>query len=159
MGPGLLLGCVGLLGVVGCEGDTGFTKGNQDVETQTGDPALSFSPAEMVFEDLSVGATYSQTLTFEATGDGDLIIYRLAPSADKYSAFSVYGAEDTVTLAPGQSKDFTVTAILPDAVAAYAELSVQTNVSDLLQFTIPVSAIATDAPTDTGATDTGDTGL
>jgi len=147
--------------LIGCKGDTNFSKANQDVEPDPGDPALSFSPSEIVFSDLTVGATYSVALTFESVGDGDLIIYRLAPADDTYAAFDVYGAEDAVEIAPGQDKEFTVTAILPDAVFAEAVLSVQTNVSDMLQFEIPISAAAAglgDTGIDTGA-DTGDTGL
>jgi len=143
---------VPLLPLLGCEGDTNFSKANQDVEPDPGVPALSYSPESIVFPDLTVGATYSTTLTIESVGDGDVLIYRLAPADDTYAVFDVYGADDTVEILAGGSEEFTITAILPDAVAAEAELSIQSNVSDMLQFSIPISAYAADLG------DTGDTG-
>ncbi len=144
-----------LAALLACQGDTGFSTNQQDVQTDLGDPGLSYSPQEITFTDLEVGPSYSKPLSFQATGDADLVIYLVSVTGDSSMAFSVYGAEEDLRIAPGDSAEITVLATLSQAAPATAELLVQSNVSDMLEFTIPLSAWPADRQ---GAGDTGDTG-
>jgi hypothetical protein len=148
------------LGLAACSSNTSFNKTQGDVYTPAGDPGVTVDPLEVVFTDLTVGSTYSQYVTFTASGEGDLIVYRFAPVEDYSSAFDTRGVEDAVTIPSGASEDFIVLAVLPEDAPATALLQVQTNVSDLLEFNIPVSAYPVGwTGGDTAGGDTADSGL
>ncbi|MCB9742478.1 MAG: hypothetical protein H6741_32600 [Alphaproteobacteria bacterium] len=128
-----------LLLSAGCDSDTGFqntTNDNQDVE---GSGDMEFSPAELVFEDMVVGSTYSQDITFTAVGEVNLTIYEVLVITSGEGTFYLGDTEDLV-IAPGTSLPITVAASLEADQVQQGRLRVKTNDIDYTEFIIPMIA-------------------
>lgn len=145
-----------ILSILACSGNTtGFSSNPDQADGPSGDAAVVISPLEMVWTDLEVGYSYSQNITLESTGTGDLIVYDIRIVADAVDAFFIDEIEDLV-MPPGDVKSFPVVADLDVAKPASGTLRVKTNDVNAIEVLIPLSAypVGYAPPDDTG----GDSG-
>jgi len=126
---------------LGCGNSTTFSDVNSDVGEVEGTAAVSWSPAALAFEGMSLGITYSDEVFLESTGEGPLRVYaaRVIEDGDA-DVFSVNDEDTTATVNPGQSHGIMILASIDEAVTATGTLEIETNDPEQLTFSIPVSA-------------------
>lgn len=145
-----------ILSVIACSGNnTGFSSNPDEVDGPAGDAAVVIRPLELVWTDLDVGYSYSQDLTLESTGTGDLIVYDIRIVADALDAFFVDEIEDLV-MPSGDVQSFPVVADLEVAKPASGTLRIRTNDVNAIEVLVPLNAYPAGyaPPEDTG----GDSG-
>lgn len=141
-----------LVTILACSGNnTGFSTNPGQVDGPSGDGSAVISPLELVWTDLELGYSYSQELTIESAGTGDLIVYDLRVTTDPADAFFFDDVEDFV-LPTGESASFPVVADLEVAEAATGTLRVKTNDLENIEVLIPLTAypVGYVPPDDTG---------
>ncbi|MCB9761232.1 MAG: hypothetical protein H6739_15430 [Alphaproteobacteria bacterium] len=141
-----------LLLAMGCSPETSFQNNTGDNSEVEGGGALEYSPAELIFEDLTVGNTYSQDITFSSVGEVNLTVYEVRVISSAEGTFYVGETEDLV-IAPGTALPVTITASLAQDEPREGTLRVRTNDVEYIEFTIPMIA----RPEGYTGDDTGDT--
>jgi Abnormal spindle-like microcephaly-assoc'd, ASPM-SPD-2-Hydin len=88
---------------------------------------LTLSPSSLNFGDVTVGSEKTQTITASNAGTGELTISQASAAG---SGFSVSGPSLPVSLAPGQSTNFSVTFAPAAAGAATGSVSIASNAAN-----------------------------
>ena len=138
--------------LVACKGDTGFTTTNEDVEPEEGNGQIEVAPETLVWTDLNPMAAQTRYIEVTSVGDNNLEIYEIRISDSSDGVFHLEEKED-LSLQPGDSREFPVTATLPGADPAEGKLRIECNDPDTN--TLYVSLTAYPAG---WAGETGDTG-
>lgn len=144
--------------VLGCKPDHGFSPSDGDVDNVEGNGAIELSPESIVFTDMEVGATYSDYLKATSTGENNLEIEEIRILNSGGGVFYMEEKEDLV-LAPGTSKEFTITATLAEATLAEGSLRIKSNDLDMpvIEYALQAVPLGGD-PQDTGDEQHEDTG-
>lgn len=141
---------------LGCSSETGFGNAGDTVEKMYGNGQIEYTPTSLDFSDLDVGVARSQYLKVTSVGEEQLVIYeiRVFDSAD--GVFYMEEDQDVI-LAPGQYKEYPVTATLQTAESFEGSIRIECN--DLESTTFYVDLLATPVGAGPSDTATGETGL
>jgi hypothetical protein len=138
-----------------CAAETSFQNTDDGGDHNEGNGKVEWLPAELVFTDLQQAITVSQMLKLTSVGDNNLVVYEVRVLSSGGGVF--YMGEDDIgdiTLAPGTSREFPVTATMDEWVEeVVGSVRVKTNDPDAISFEIPCTATPT---ADWGAPDTGE---
>jgi len=139
--------------ICACGAETGFQNTDDDGDFVEGNGKLEWLPAELVFTDLLQSITVSQMLKLTSAGENNLVVYEVRVLNSGGGVFYMGEEEGQITLAPGTSREFPVTATMDEwAAEAIGSVRVKTNDPDAIVLEIPCSATPSadwDAP-DTG---------
>jgi len=139
--------------LAGCHGDTGFSTTPDDVDPAEGNGQIEVTPPDtLVFIDLEPTIPKSLILLVTSVGDDNLTLYSVRVTDSGSGVFHLEEKNDIV-LQPGDTREFPVTAILPDANPAEGMVRIECNDPD--GATLYVGLQGSAASADTG--DTGDT--
>jgi hypothetical protein len=99
-------------------------------------PGLSVSPTNLTFGSISVGATESQTIRLQNTGNSNLTVSSVAATG---SAFAATGIAGNTVLAAGQAATLTVS-FSPTATGTISgTIAITSNASNSPTFVVPLS--------------------
>ncbi len=152
MRPTSFITMLGLL-LSACAAETSFQNTNDEGEFEQGNGELSHTPEVVEFAELQEAVTTSAMLKISSVGENNLVIYEIRILDSGGGVFYMEEAED-VSLAPGTSREFPVTATMTDW-AAEATGTVRVKTNDPEAIALEIGCSATPAP-DWGAPDTGE---
>ncbi len=147
----------GLLPLIGCDAETGFSKSADQPVTESGAGDIAVEPLEILIEDIDWegGVAKGQVVRISNEGDNNLRVHNVALSNNGGGA--LYLEElDELNLAPGGYREFSIIATLTTFEPVESALLVQSGDFDESNLTIPILAVPSgyQFPEDTG--DTGD---
>ncbi len=146
-----------LAALLGCTADTGFNAGDPSNDNIQGTGDYDILPAgDMTWEGLVPGYTCSKYVRLDSVGEETLVINRIDITETGGGVFSMEEVRD-VSVAIGDSLEFTVQARLTSPESATGELRISSNDRDEVDARIVLQAVpATDWDTgDTGEPDCG----
>ncbi len=147
-----------------CQADTGFTHQDDDAGAVEGDAKMELSATQIVWEDLTLGETYSQELIISSTGERNLVIYegRVIDSGGGVFYLPDEWKDNEKTIGPGTSVTMVLTAFFDeDAEAvesASGTLKIRSNDEDETEHLLSLAATLAGGDTGGGDTGSGDTG-
>jgi len=145
---------VGVL--MGCDGETGFSKADDPPITEEGVGEIDVQPLEIRIEDIDWEGAIAkgQVVTIANVGDNNLRIHDVALTSN--GGGTLYLEEvGELNLAPGASTEFSIIATLTEFELVESSLRVQSGDVDEANLDIPILAIPAGWVFDD---DTGDTG-
>ena len=139
--------------LVGCDGETGFTKSTEPPVPEEGMGEIDVQPAEIVIADIEweQGVAKGQVVTVTNLGDNILRVTDIGLSDNAGGA--LYCEEvGELDLAPGVSAEFSVVATLTTFEHAEGALRIRSGDIDESNLSIPIIAIPVgyELPDDTG---------
>jgi hypothetical protein len=142
--------------LAGCKAETGFSNQDPGSGTEEGNGQLEYTPEVVEYPDLDVAVTHSEMLKLTSVGEDNLVVYEVRILDSAEGVFYTEEVED-VTLAPGISREFPVSATLQAEGYVVGTVRIQCNDPDLVpEFEVPLHAWSAGyAPDDTGFDDTG----
>ena len=136
-----------------CTGETGFHNANPDDDNQDGDAQAGITPSLLEFVDLSLATAKSEYVQVLSSGDANLVIYQIVVN-DSAGGVFFCNEEVDLTLAPGLSHEFPVTATLHAEGYVEGTLRIRTNDADATALDFPLHAWTEGyGPSDTGPAD------
>ena len=151
---------VGLGGVAGCDGETGFSKAADPPMTEEGAGDIDVQPAEIIIEDIDweEGIAKGRVVTIANVGDNTLRVLDVSLTSNGGGALYLEEVGE-LTLAPGSATEFSIIATLTAFEPVESTLRIQSGDVDEANLSLPVVAVPLGYDYVPGESeDTGDTG-